>query len=78
MSGLNKKPITQTSNVVAINTIDRVSKAGLADLVIDLLRRGEGEDLDGDKLVAAFLEAYSPIAQARDEKPAKAWRRRRC
>jgi hypothetical protein len=68
----NKKPMTQTEDRTVRLTVDAVSKAGLADLVVDLLRRAAGDkSLDGDALVKAFLAAYKPIAAARGEKPPK-------
>lgn len=73
---LNKKPMTQTRTIVAHETIMALSKAALADLVVDLLRRSEGEDLDGEPLAKAFVEAYGPIAVARGERPPTVWKKK--
>lgn len=69
------KPVTQTTERVARATIDSVSKNALADLVIDLLRQHAGnENLDGEELAQAFVEAFAPIAIARGDRPAKVWK----
>jgi hypothetical protein len=65
-----KKGETQTDSSAVRWFIDSVSKAFLADLVIDFARRNAGnEDLDGIELVDAIIAEADPIATARgDEK----------
>lgn len=71
----NKRPMTQTKDPGVLGTIHGASKAALGDLVIDLLRRLDGdESLDGDALAAAYVEAMKPIALARGDAPPKPWR----
>lgn len=74
---LNKKPMTQLQDRIALSTIDQLSKACLADIVVDLLRQSEGDErLDGEDFIKALIKAHGPIATARDEKPLKAWKSR--
>lgn len=66
---LNKKSITQSRDPGVDAWIGNVSKAFLADLVIDLIRRNEGsEDLDGADLLRAIVEDAEPIAVARQDR----------
>lgn len=68
MSGL-KKPITQVESREACSFLDGFSKAALADLVVDLVRRNAGnEDLDGAELVAAIVAEAEPVMVARGDK----------
>ncbi len=68
------KQITQTRDRIARATIDSVSKHALADLVIDLLRQNAGdENLDGEPLAVAFVKAFTPVAAARGDRPARVW-----
>jgi hypothetical protein len=47
--------------------VDALSKAALGDLVIDLLRRCEGDEtLDGTDLAAALRDAVDPVLRARE------------
>lgn len=74
----NKKPITQSSDRGVEAWMEDVSKAFLADLVIDLIRRNEGnEDLDGGDLLQAIIEDAEPITTARGDRlpPADFWER---
>lgn len=67
MGVLKKK--TATVDLTALLTIGSVSKAALVDLVADLLRRNAGdEELNGEALAAAFVEAHEPIALLRGDK----------
>jgi hypothetical protein len=65
------KTITQTKDYLARVTLDALSKFALADLVVDLLRASHGEDLDGEALAAAVIEAFGPVAQARGDRVPK-------
>lgn len=72
---LNKKPMTQLQDRIARATIDQLSKACLADLVVDLLRQSEGDEhLDGSDFIKALIKAHNPIAFRRGEKTLKAWK----
>jgi hypothetical protein len=65
-----KKPITQTDDVAVALYLDKMSKAALADLVVDLVRRSEGDEhLDGDALAAAIDRAAHPVFAVRGDKP---------
>ncbi len=66
-----RRLITQTQHGPAIDFFDKVSKNGLADLVIDLVRLIEtDEDLDGPELLKALEAAWEPVRIARgDRKP---------
>ena len=69
-----KKQQTQIESAAAFYTLDSVPKAGMLDLVVDLLRQRAGdESLDGEELIAAFREAYEPIAKVRGERLPKTW-----
>lgn len=74
----NKKPTTQVECRGAWSFIDDVSKAWLADLAVDLVRRNAGdEDLDGLALVDALIAEARPITAARgDERAVDAARKR--
>lgn len=75
---LNKKPISQSSDRGVEAWMEQVSKAFLADLVIDLIRRNEGnEDLDGADLLTAIIADAEPITVARNDRlpPADFWER---
>lgn len=83
MPALNKKPLTQTNSMAVADLLEGMSKAALADLVIDLVRRGVGDEVDGRLLFEAIAEAAEPILRVREDKPAPAdmeawarWRRR--
>lgn len=67
MPHLPAKPITQSSDPDVLRFLHTVSKAGLADLVIDLLRIARGETLDGRDLLAELRTAYHPIARLRGD-----------
>lgn len=57
-----------TVNALALYNINAASKAALVDLVADLLRRNAGnEELDGEALAAAFVEAMEPVAMLRGD-----------
>lgn len=72
MSGL-KKPTTQVESREACSFLDGFSKAALADLVVDLVRRNAGdEDLDGAALVAAITAEAEPVMILRGDKMPKA------
>lgn len=64
---VNKKP--QVFGNRHVNTfLSSVSKAALADLVVDLLRKSEGDEvLDDVELLAAIQRALEPVALARGE-----------
>lgn len=62
MSAANKRPPVMTSTVAVVWLLDSMPKAMLADLVVDLLRASEGEDLD----------AY-PVARARGWRVPRWW-----
>lgn len=72
-----KKPMTQAETHAAFAFIDSVSKAWLADLVIDLVRRNAGDEmLDGLGLVGAIISEAQPITEVRgDEKAVNAARK---
>ena len=64
-TSIYKKPSVLVDGI-ARDTFSRASKAALVDLVADLLRRLEGrEDLNGEDLAHAFVEAHKPVANAR-------------
>jgi hypothetical protein len=72
MAGLGKKRVMTVSDRNAIVFLDSLSKAALADLVVDLIRQREGEDLlDGPALETALRAAFEPIAIARGDKMPK-------
>lgn len=45
-----------------------LSKAALADVVVDLIRRMEGESTDGRLLAEAFIAAAEPTLTARGDR----------
>lgn len=54
---------------VARVAFSSLSKDALADLVADLLRRNAGrEDLDGEDLASALVEAFRPVAAVRGDR----------
>jgi hypothetical protein len=63
-----KSPVLASSDVAFI--LDRLSKAALIDLVVDLFNRMHGEDVMGDdeKLLEAFTDAFGPVARVRGDK----------
>jgi hypothetical protein len=64
-----RKDITQTTDPGVHGALDAISKNGLADLVIDLVRRCEGnEALEGRALVLAIAQAYAPLAKVRGDR----------
>ena len=68
-----KKPITQVDSHEAWSFLSGFSKAALADIVVDLVRRNAGsEDLDGAELVAAITADAEPVMIARGDKMPKA------
>ena len=65
-----KKDVTQTSSREVRVWIAGVSKAALADLAIDLLRRAHGEGIDGTDLLTLLRQSFEPMAVARgDQQP---------
>lgn len=62
---VNKRPPVMTGAAAALRLLDSMPKAMLADLVVDLLRASEGEDLDGDELARQIAVAAYPVARAR-------------
>lgn len=69
MSGLNKRAIGFSADRGVAIWFDHVSKAFLADLVIDFARRNAGdEDLDGLALLHKVVEEAEPVAVARGDK----------
>lgn len=65
--GAIKKGLTQTDSIGLNRYLMSYSKAALADLVIDLVRRGGGEALDGRTLAVAIAEAAAPVMLARGD-----------
>jgi hypothetical protein len=58
--------VTQSSDPAVLEWFANVNKAFLADLVIDLVRIGAGDEcLDGMDLVRALKEADEPIREVR-------------
>jgi hypothetical protein len=54
--------------------IGKVSKAGLQDLVVYLLRQRAGdENLSGQALAETFCDAYEPVAALRGERAPGTW-----
>jgi len=71
-----KKDLTQTEDPGVKHWLDRLSKKALGDLVIDLVRIGEGDEtLDGAELCRRLHAAAEPVMLARDDKlpPADDW-----
>jgi hypothetical protein len=68
---VKKSPIW-TDHIATEALIMSLSKAALADVVIDLLRQAAGDDrLDGRRLAEAFLGAAEPtLRHRRDRIPA--------
>ena len=63
------RQITQSNDAVSRITLDSLSKFALADLVVDLIRRCEGDEtLDGEPLAKAIVEAFEPIASRRGDR----------
>lgn len=64
----NKKSITQAESDAVYAFFAGLSKPALADAVIDLVRRNQGdENLDGMDLVTAIAAEIDPVMVARDE-----------
>lgn len=57
--------LTQTDSADVERALASMSRDLLADLVIDLVRRGAGEDIDGAELLAALASAAEPIRVVR-------------
>lgn len=71
-----KKPSVFTCHTEVHAFLASLSKAALADLVLDLVRRGEGdESLDGPEMVRALRKAARPVLRARGDRLASAARR---
>lgn len=70
MSGKGKRGMVFVADRVAYWTIDSVSKAALADFVVDLLRVEGcgGEACDGMELARLFCERFGPVAAARGDR----------
>lgn len=67
MAGINKK--RQVFGDASVRSyLDSMSKAALADLVIDFARAAHGSDMDGDDLGNAIASAAEPVAMARGDK----------
>lgn len=67
MAGLNKKrPVFATGHVGAY--LDSISKAALADLVVDLVRAAHGEETADYQMLALLSDAIGPVAAARGDK----------
>jgi hypothetical protein len=68
MSG-TKAPMLLAQKADARQALGALSKAALADLVVDLLRRIEGDEaLDGERLVASLDKAFAPVRALRTPK----------
>lgn len=65
MAGLGKKyPVMMSKRLAAV--LDKLSKAALADLCIDLIRRMEGADAEEWTLAKAIDQTYlPPVVSAR-------------
>lgn len=65
---LKNKHMATTEDLVARLTILEMSKAALADLVVDMLRAENGDErLDGEPLARAFVLRMKPIAAFRED-----------
>jgi hypothetical protein len=70
MPAFNKKSITQSHDPGVVCWFETVSKAALADLVIDLARRNYGEDdqLDGVELLKQVRSDAEAVFRAREDR----------
>jgi hypothetical protein len=67
---INKKPIAFTGDSKVANALNELSKAALADMVIDLLRKDAGDidgDLDGPQLLAVIRKTATPVLCVRGD-----------
>jgi hypothetical protein len=63
-----KKGMAQTDYKATEAVLMALSKAALADLVVDLIRRAEGETIDGRTLAEAVVAAAEPVCLARGDR----------
>lgn len=68
VGAVGKKSIMQTEHEESRRLLMHVSKAALADLVIDLLRQRDGEALDASALADGIRASLEPILIARQDR----------